>query len=375
MLLRTSAATTRGGVKKVNQDSYCVLEASTDFGPVALVVVCDGVGGLAAGELASTYVVNRFATWFETALPVYLAYNTEGGAVDLGKLEGVWADLLVAANKRIAAYAREHFSHDRKVRMGTTFSGLLVCQGRCFVGQVGDSRVYRLRGGALEALTKDQTWVQRELDTGTLTLEEAEHHPRRNVLLQAVGSQESLTPAFSQHELREGDAFAVCCDGFYRSSSEGEIRDLLAECRRAGTDELPALLQAALRKRIERGERDNITVACCLEGASIVDDELTNVLIEGSEGDETPTDVMDADRGGTEATASCPAGPDADDAPTGVLASDSPVSDAASDDAPTGVLQDDACAGPEPDDALTDVLVVGGDAPDDDATTTLGGDA
>lgn len=142
MQLRTAAATTRGGVKDVNQDSCCVLEARSEFGPVALVVVCDGVGGLATGELASTYVVNRFAQWFEHALPSYLAYNSEGGRVDISKLEGVWGDLLEGANARIAAYGQAHGA-----RMGTTFSGLLVCQDSCFIGQVGDSRVYRLRGG------------------------------------------------------------------------------------------------------------------------------------------------------------------------------------------------------------------------------------
>lgn len=176
--------------------------------------------------------------------------------------------------------------------------------------------------------------MQRELDTGTLTLEEAEVHPQRNVLLQAVGSQATLAPAFSTYTLQPGDAFAVCCDGFYRNSSEGEIRDVLDACRRAPDAQLEGLLQQALRRRIERGERDNITVCCLLEGAPGDDDALTSVLAaEGARGDDA-TSVLPA------------AG--ADDAPTGVLGRSAHVPD----DAPTGVL-----------------------GADDGATTTLAGGA
>lgn len=319
---------------------------------------------------------------------MFLAYNNTDGVVDLSALERVWAQILNKANARIAAYGREQGS-----RLGSTFSGLFICQGRVFTGQVGDSRVYRLRDGELELLTRDQTLVEREVETGLLTPEEAEHHPKRSVILQAVGSQAELKPVFASYDLAEGDIYAVCCDGFYHTLSKPGIARLLGGLAFADESEMAAILEASLQERMDLGERDNITVACCVCGEQLergLSDEATTVLAE-----DEATEVLsagDAATGAAPAPATAPAPaaePESTPAPEPApVTEESPCDDATSlleaEDAPTGELAQEAnsaaaepgpgAAGPEEpkaDDGTTRVL----DAADDGATTVLGEDA
>lgn len=253
----SAAYTTEGIRKKVNQDAHCVLIAETTCGPVALVVVCDGVGGLSAGELASSTVVSRFAHWFEHEFPVYIKFNSSEGELSLSALEGIWTQLLGILNKKI-------FEHGENsgLSLGTTFSGLIVCKNTYFIGHVGDCRVYRYRNGALDVLTNDQTFVARELARGNITAEEAKGHPKRNVLLQAVGTQETLRPEFFSGDVQDCDQFLVCCDGFYRRLPDDLIADSLSSVPGACEEALGRTCKELAQQSMERGEVDNITVAC-----------------------------------------------------------------------------------------------------------------
>ena len=262
-----------GARKNVNQDAWCALSAETSVGDVALTVVCDGVGGLSSGELASSTVVYEFSRWFQQDFPALAeASIAQAGTVDLSQVAGVWGQMLANLNRRIANYGRR-----QDVRLGTTFSGMLICQGRYVIGHVGDCRVYRIASGQIEQLTNDQTLAARSVAEGTVTKEEALLMPQGSVLLQSVGTQVELRPEFSYGEVREGDLFVTCCDGLYRRLGDEGVRAAYAQVNAANEAALLAMTERLIQQDMQNGEKDNITAVCLSvvtpeEGTTLLDD-------------------------------------------------------------------------------------------------------
>ena len=214
----------RGIKKNTNQDSVLIKEASTDYGDVMLAVVCDGMGGLAKGEVASAALIKAFSMWFDV-------------------------------NQRIADHGK--ISH---IAMGTTAAVLLMAEGKYYTMNVGDSRVYKIDGQGMTQLTKDQTFVQKEIAAGRMTPDEARVHPQRNVLLQCVGASEVIIPEFTQGEYKSGEVYMLCSDGFRHVITEEEFYKLIdpekMETERALKD--AAVYCTELNK--SRQEKDNISV-------------------------------------------------------------------------------------------------------------------
>ena len=180
------AANSDIGIKKsTNQDSLLIKVAQTNLGKVCLCVVCDGMGGLANGELASATVIRTMENWFENIFPGMLK---RGFRPEDLKLQ--WDNIVLDQNQKLSSYASRRGS-----RMGTTIVAMLIMNDHYYLMNVGDSRAYLL-ADQLYQLTKDQTFVQYEIDAGRLTEEEAKYHPQRNVLLQCVGASEVVTPDF-----------------------------------------------------------------------------------------------------------------------------------------------------------------------------------
>ena len=205
------------GIKKnTNQDSLLVKVAQTNLGRVCLCVVCDGMGGLAKGELASATVIRTFENWFENDFPAML----ERG-FDPDELRLQWDNIVLEQNQKISAYASS-----QGTRMGTTITTILIIGGQYYIMNVGDSRAYMLTD-QLYLLTKDQTVVQYQLDMGMITLEEALVHPQRNVLLQCVGASEVVTPDFYSAPVVPDTMFVLCSDGFRHVITPEEIYDNL----------------------------------------------------------------------------------------------------------------------------------------------------
>lgn len=201
------------GIKKnTNQDSLLVKVAQTNLGKVCLCVVCDGMGGLAKGELASATVIRTFENWFESEFPAML----ERG-FDPEELRLQWDNIVLEQNQKISAYASS-----QGTRMGTTITSLLIINGQYYIMNVGDSRAYLLTD-QLYLLTKDQTVVQYQLDMGMITWEEALVHPQRNVLLQCVGASEVVTPDFYNGPVNPDSMFVLCSDGFRHVITPEEI--------------------------------------------------------------------------------------------------------------------------------------------------------
>lgn len=245
------------GIKKnTNQDSVLIKEASTDYGDVMLAVVCDGMGGLAKGEVASAALIRAFSGWFENVFPDIL-YNrrTEDGINRL-ELENELNLLAIDVNHRIAEHGKQFH-----VAMGTTVALLLMAEGRYYTMNVGDSRVYKLDGTGLLQLTKDQTFVQKEIDQGRMTPEEAKVHPQRNVLLQCVGASEVIIPEFTCGEYRKNEIYMVCSDGFRHVITDEEFCKLMDPSKLGTEKEMSDAAIYCTELNKSRMEKDNISVA------------------------------------------------------------------------------------------------------------------
>lgn len=252
-----AACTDKGAVRKTNQDACTVQVANTSFGEIAMAVICDGVGGLSAGELASATVVYRFAQWFRQELPTLLDGMDTSKSLDFKSIELVWSVLLKNLNETIQAYGRTHSE-----MLGTTFTGMLICGGKYLIGHVGDCRAYLLSARGVRQVTEDQTLLAKRLASGEITPEEAESFRQKHVILQSVGTEGILKPVFYVGEYALGDLFVLCCDGAYRRAEEEGIHTFFDGVERESEEALQEACRAMLRYDLEHGEKDNLTVVC-----------------------------------------------------------------------------------------------------------------
>lgn len=246
----TTVHTDIGIKKNTNQDSVLVEQAFTDYGSVVLGVICDGMGGLAKGEVASAALIRAFGDWFHYDFPKLLYQG-----LDLSAISESWTELIRKNNKKIAEYGNAlHIS------LGTTVTALLLVEGAYYIVNVGDSRVYLLNR-ELKLLTKDQTVVQREIDLGNITPAEAATHPQRNVLLQCIGASAVVQPDFYEGSYAEGDMFMICSDGFRHVITEQEIYDKLNPYVLTTEDQMKEAAADLTELNKSRNETDNISVS------------------------------------------------------------------------------------------------------------------
>lgn len=249
MRFLTAVHTDVGIKKSTNQDSALLMEAQTDFGSIVLSVICDGMGGLSKGEVASVTVIKAFAFWFEQELPKLLCAQDPEESIF-----GEWEALIMDCNRRIAAYAQP-----LGVSMGTTLNAALFMKDRYYIINVGDSRAYLISDSVYQ-LTKDQSYVQREVDLGHMTPEEAAVSPRRNLLLQCVGASPIITPDRYTGACAKGQVFMQCSDGFWHTITPEEMYGNLNGS--VLTDEQIMKDKAVYLTELNKSRReiDNITV-------------------------------------------------------------------------------------------------------------------
>lgn len=245
-----SAVTDIGNVKKTNQDSVCVKIADYEkHGQVAMAVICDGMGGLDKGELASATVIRAFAYWFENSLPkMIVKYSWK-------ELSSEWEKMIKEQNYRIDQYGKQI-----DVSLGTTVTAMLIIDGKYLVAHVGDSRVYEIRN-SMSQLTEDQTFVAREIKRGNMTPEQASRDPRRNMLLQCVGASRTVAPQMLTGNVKDNTVFMFCSDGFRHVISEQEIFNGFNPDALTGIDVMERNCKRMIDLVKSRKERDNITVA------------------------------------------------------------------------------------------------------------------
>jgi protein phosphatase len=220
--------TDTGRQRKGNEDAY--------FARAPLFAVADGMGGAQAGEVASRAAVEAF----ENGLP-------DGP----GSAEERLAGLVLAANDRIIEMAR---ADRERAGMGTTMTAAYVTEDDVAIAHVGDSRMYRLRGGELERLTEDHTLVAELERQGKITQEEAGRHPQRSIITRALGAEHDILVDHHSWPARDGDVYLICSDGLMMFPEEqiGEILRTAPDLRSAARE----LVDAANAG----GGRDNITV-------------------------------------------------------------------------------------------------------------------
>lgn len=229
-------AATDPGLKRNNNEDACAVYPDQGCGAVA-----DGVGGAAAGEVASTLFISRVAEHL-----CQMHERSEEACVVAVK------EIFSSANAAIL----QHVSMHPECRgMSCTAELLFVFLGGFVVGHVGDSRSYRFRNNSLTRLTSDHTFVQQQVDTGEMTAEEARKHRYRNLIVRAVGNDEVLDVDIIRGRTRPGDLFLLCSDGLTDMVSEEEIRACLGRERdlQEKAERLVAMANSA-------GGRDNITV-------------------------------------------------------------------------------------------------------------------
>lgn len=244
-----TADTDIGNTKNINQDSLLIKHAKANEKEILLAVICDGMGGLSSGELASATVVRAFNKWFDEELPYELEY------LDMHLIGEKWSYLLQDLNSKILEYSKELKT---KKGMGTTFTGILFVDDQYVIAHIGDTRVYEMNEGMTQ-LTTDHTFVDREVRWGNMTPEQAKKDKRRNMLLQCVGASKEVEPQILSGKVKSG-GYLLCSDGFRHEISSKEIFEVLDPRFLKDKEEMHCKVQQLIKEVKERRERDNISV-------------------------------------------------------------------------------------------------------------------
>ncbi|WP_099467928.1 PP2C family protein-serine/threonine phosphatase [Konateibacter massiliensis] len=245
----TVACSDIGIKKKVNQDSYCIKSARTCIGNILMAVICDGMGGLAKGEVASASVVTRFSKWFDLELPKIV----EDFSVEAVKQQ--WQKIVKEQNHKIKTYGES-----LDINLGTTLTVLLIVdEYYAIIGHVGDSRAYKINS-TVQILTEDQTIVAREMKENKLTAGEAELDPRRNILLQCIGASKTVLPDYIVEGVEPNSIYMLCTDGFRHKITEEEIFEYFNPTALTDEKSMKSNSDKLVELNKKRLENDNITV-------------------------------------------------------------------------------------------------------------------
>lgn len=229
---KSAAISHVGKIRSNNQDS--------GYAGAHLFIVADGMGGHAGGDVAS-------------ALAIKHVTEVDRQFVSADEAEAAIHSALISANSILAETV---FDHSELTGMGTTVSGMVLVGNEVAIAHIGDSRIYRYRNGALEQITSDHTFVQRLVDSGRITVEEAAVHPRRSVLMRVLGDVDA-TPEIDTMRLttEAGDRWLLCSDGLSSYVPEDKIAAALA-----GEGDAQSVAERLVKESLDQGAPDNVTV-------------------------------------------------------------------------------------------------------------------
>ena len=248
----TSARSAIGLVRQGNEDS--------GFVSSQLIAVADGMGGHAAGEVASRIAIEVL----QSLVPALISADVDEDSVEdllMHSLHSIDSEISVVTDEEI-----------EKRGMGTTLTALLIRDKHISLLHVGDSRCYRLRGNTLEQLSNDHTVIQELLDQGAISQAEAAEHPQRSMLTQALRGDGDVTPVLQMYEIKRGDRYLLCSDGLSGVLTEKEIKMGL---KKSDKDEAVKFLVDAT---YVNGAPDNVTVLI----ADISDEAKTTTSLIGA---------------------------------------------------------------------------------------------
>ncbi len=246
MRYQTTADTDIGIRRGTNQDSLLIRHANLSTGEALLCVLCDGVGGLARGDVASTETVRVFSDWFDRER------QRTPDAFNLSGVAEQWNALIREVNEVLLAYGKRE-----QIRLGTTLSAILFVDGRYLFCHVGDSRIYRI-GWRVRQLTEDQTLVAREVREGRLSVRRARVDRRKNVLLQCVGASPAVVPQICGGRVRPG-LYLLCSDGFYHIPGNRTLRRTLRPRTLGSQQAMHDGARFLIEQSKAKGETDNLS--------------------------------------------------------------------------------------------------------------------
>ena len=226
-----------GQVRKKNQDYYYI----SDDGCVN--ILADGMGGYAGGEVASKLATLTAKQYIEDHFDKNKEYEKQ-------EILSLIRQAMEYANAEVHKKAQE----DKELElMGTTLEVCLIYKDKMFIGHVGDSRVYRLRQGIIRKLTKDDSYVQKLVEDGTITKEEAKNHPKKNMLVKALGCETKLEVNVFYKKFLPDDIVLICSDGLTNMVSEEQIYNIINNDINQATEKL-------VEEANKNGGLDNITL-------------------------------------------------------------------------------------------------------------------
>lgn len=245
-----SANTDVGIAKSTNQDSLTSMVINTPIGRMAFAVLCDGMGGLDKGEVASASVITAFRNWAINELPKLCNAPLQDAVI-----RSQWDKIVTEQNQKIKAYGAR-----QGVRLGTTAVAMLLTQDRYYILNVGDSRAYEL-STQLRQITSDQTFVAREVAMGRMTEEQAAMDSRRSVLLQCIGASDEVYPDMFFGNVLQNAVYMLCSDGFRHEIAPEEIFEKLQPGVLFDDYTMQSNTISLIELNKQRQERDNISVA------------------------------------------------------------------------------------------------------------------
>ena len=238
-MIKAYAKTDIGKVREMNQDDYHI---SNSLDEVQLYMLADGMGGYKGGEIASNQAIQSAISYIEN--------NFKEIEKDKDSIIQLLASSMEYANMIVYEKSKENKELEG---MGTTLEIVLIYNNKAYIGHIGDSRIYRIRKSFIRKLTQDHSYVQKLVKDGEITPEQAEHHPKKNMLMKALGCNAFVEPDVMVKGFLKDDILVMCSDGLSNLVNQEEIYNMAKEDIEQAPKELVNLAN-------ERGGYDNITV-------------------------------------------------------------------------------------------------------------------
>lgn len=243
-----SAKTDRGIAREQNQDSYSARMYHTSLGNIVFAILCDGMGGLAQGELASASLVKGFCRWADERLSFFC--EKEGMEQEIHR---EWVELIHRYNRKIQRYGELEGK-----KLGSTLTAILLTSHRFYIVHIGDTRVYEI-GQEIRILTTDHTVVARAIEQGRIRMEEARENLRKNILWQCVGASKEIQPEFIVGDMKPDTIYLLCSDGFWHWIGKEEVAELKEASKRKEKKAMEERLASVMRRNRSRKEQDDMS--------------------------------------------------------------------------------------------------------------------
>ena len=238
-MIKAYAKSDKGKVREINQDYFYI---STSLDQVQLYILADGMGGYSGGEIASSLAIQTAKNYIEN--------NFKDIEKDKDSIIQLLGSSMEYANMIVYEKSKEN---PELQGMGTTLEICLIYNNKAYIGHVGDSRIYRIRKDFIRKLTQDHSYVQKLVKEGTITKEQAEHHPQKNMLMKALGCNAFVEPDVMVKGFLKDDIIIMCSDGLTNLVDQTTIYEMASKNIEQATKDLVKLAN-------DRGGHDNITV-------------------------------------------------------------------------------------------------------------------